>query len=315
MAPCLWTTITRRDERIDISVRRLLFGRKTLTFLLLCALISLSAFGFIPNTRAQAPRFTAKIGDTARFYQFQTGPAITSATRKRSSIIDTIPYWSSLFAYKGLAYPFQMVGTDPGADPATTSVQTEIIPLNLVFSNGTNFDGNTRVNDTLNSPLFAQASYTSGTTHYGDAIQRAQRWKYVSDEDYHVWLDHPDVYQTVTVNVPASAGSVGLNPRTRQPEGLINLSWFDPQIQGLITRLGLSPQTLPIFLTSNTFLYIVNPSTCCFVCYHNALPTTNAQGKTVIQTYAWSTYNNPGIFSVPVQHIMALSHEIPELYI
>jgi hypothetical protein len=295
-------------------VRRLLFGRKTLTFLLLCALISLSAFGFIPNTRAQAPRFTAKIGDTARFYQFQTSPAITSATRTRSSFIDTIPYWSSLFAYKGLTYPFQMVGTDPGADPATTSVQTEIIPLNLVFSNGTNFDGNTRVNDTLNSPLFAQASYTSGTTQYADAIQRAEWWKYVSDKDYHVWLDYPNVYQTVTVKVPASAGSVGLNPRTHQPEGLINISWFDSQIQGLITSLRLSPRTLPIFLTSNTFLDLGDPSTCCILGYHNALPTTNAQGKTVIQTYAMGTYNDPGMFNVPAQDIMALSHEISEWY-
>jgi hypothetical protein len=295
-------------------VRTLLFGRKTLIFLLLYALVSLSAFAFIPNTRAQAPRFAGKIGDTARFYQFHASPSITSATRKRSSLVDTIPYWSSLFAYKGLKYPFQMVGTDPSAGSATTSVRTEIIPLNFVFSNGTNFNGNTRVDDTLNSPLFAQASYTSGTTQYADAIQRAEWWKYVSGEDYHVWLDHPDIYQTVTVNVPASAGSVGLNPRTRQPEGMINLSWFDPQIQGLITRLGLSPQTLPIFLTSNTFLYIGDPSTCCFVGYHNALPTTNAQGKTVIQTYAWSTYNDPGMFSVPVQDIMALSHEISEWY-
>jgi hypothetical protein len=295
-------------------VRTLLFGRKTLTFLLLCALIALSAFTFIPHTRAQAPRFTGKIGDTARFYQFQANPAITSVTHKRSDLIDTIPFWSSLFAYKGLTYPFQMVGTDPSIGSATTSVQTEIIPLNFVFSNGANFDGNTRVDDTLNSPLFAQASYTSGTTQYGDAMQRAQWWKYVSDEDYHVWLDHPDVYQTATVKVPASAGTVGPNPHTGQPEGLIDVAWFDSQIQGLITSLGLSPQTLPIFLTSNTFLYLGDPSTCCIIGYHNALPTTNAQGKTVIQTYAWGTYNDPGMFSVPVQDIMALSHEISEWY-
>lgn len=295
-------------------MRTLLFGRKTLTFLLLCTLISLSAFTFIPHTRAQAPRFTGKIGDTARSYQFQANPAITSVTHKRSDLIDTIPFWSSLFAYKGLTYPFQMVGTDPSIGSATTSVQTEIIPLNFVFSNGANFDGSTRVDDTLNSPLFAQASYTTGTTQYGDAMQRAEWWKYVSDEDYHVWLDHPDVSQTATVKVPASAGTVGPNPHTGQPEGLIDVAWFDSQIQGLITSLGLSPQTLPIFLTSNTFLYLGDPSTCCIIGYHNALPTINAQGKTVIQTYAWGTYNDPGMFSVPVQDIMALSHEISEWY-
>src|SRR5258708_9648754 len=132
MAPCLWTTITRREERIDISVRTLLFGRKTLTFLFLCALVSLSAFAFIPNTRAQAPRFAGKIGDTARFYQFQASPVITSATRKRTSLVDTIPYWSSLFAYKGINYTFQLLETDPCAGSTTIAVTTGIYNLNLL---------------------------------------------------------------------------------------------------------------------------------------------------------------------------------------
>ncbi len=301
-------------ERTILFVRKLLFSRKPLVLLFLCVLIALSTLAFNPGTQAQSPQFKGKIGDTAKFYTFKAKPAIQSATHKRSTLIDTIPYWSSLFAYKGLTYPYQMVGTDPSAGSAITRVPTEIIPLNLVFSNGINFDGTTRVEATLKSPLFNDASYSSGETQYGDAIQRAEWWKYISHSSYHVLLGWPEVYPTVTVNVPANVGSVGANPRTGQPEGLIDISWFDPQIQGLITSLGLSPQIFPIFLTTNSFLYQGNPSQCCIIGYHNALPSTNAQGQTVIQTYTWSTYNDPDMFRVPIQDINALSHEIAEWY-
>jgi hypothetical protein len=232
--------------------------------------------------------------------------------RKRSSLVESIPFWSSLFAYQGLTYPYQMVGSDPAAGGATTRFRTELIPLKVVFSNGAGFNGATRVQSTLNSPLFNTASYTSGSTQYADAIQRAEWWKYVSHEDYHILLGPPQVHPTVTINVPANVGSVGPNRHTGQPEGLIDINWFDPSIQGLITSLQLSPRTFPIFLTSNTFLYQGTTSNCCIIGYHNALPSTNAQGKTVIQTYAWGTYNDPGMFRVPIQDINALSHEIAE---
>ncbi len=297
-----------------MPVCTLVFSRRSLTLLVLCALIALIAFAFSPTIQAQSPQFKGTIGDTARFYQFQASPATRSATRNHSSLVESIPFWSSLFAYNGLTYPYQMVGTDPSAGSATTRVRTEIIPLNIVFSNGTSFDGSTRLQATLKSPLFHKATYSSGTTQYGDAIQRAEWWKYVSHEDYHVLLARPTVYSTVTINVPARNGSVAPNPHTKQPEGLIDLNWFDHQIHGLITSLGLSARTFPIFLTSNTFLYQGNPSQCCIIGYHNALPTPNAKGKTVIQTYAWGTYNDPSMYSVPVQDINALSHEIAEWY-
>ncbi len=295
-----------------MSVRTLIFSHKLFAPLLLCVLIALSAFTFAPASQAHTSQTKGSIGDTPRFFQFQANPVTRSATRNHSSLVKSIPFWSSLFAYQGLTYPYQMVGTDPTTSAATTKVRTELIPLNVVFSNGTSFNGATRVQPALNSPLFNKASYTSGNTQYADAIQRAEWWKYVSHKNYHVLLDQPQVYPTVTINIPANLGSVGLNTHTGQHEGLIDINWFDPYIRGLITSLGLGPRTFPIFLTSNTFLYQGMTSSCCIIGYHNELPTTNAQGETVIQTYAWSTYNDPGMFSVPIEDINALSHEIAE---
>jgi len=283
--------------------------------------MSAVTFGTLTRTRAQSVPSAGSIGDTAKFYQFRASPVLHAALNKlaasstQSSLVNSIPFWSSLFAYNGLTYPYQMVGTDPSAGSATTKVRTEIIPLNLIFSNGSNFDGSSRVKSTLKSPIFQNASYTSGRTQYGDAMQRAEWWKYVSRENYHVLLGQPKVYPTVNVTVPANVGLVDSNPNTGQPEGLVDINWFDPiVIQGLITSLGLRVNTFPIFLTSNTFLYEGNPSQCCIIGYHNALPTTDAHGKTVIQTYAWATYNDPGMFSVPIQDINALSHEVAEWY-
>ena len=295
-------------------MRRPPSSRKLFALPVLCAFIALSAFAFSPSVFAQSAHSSVKIGDTPLFYQFKGSSALTVATHNRSKIIESIPYWSSLFAYGGGEFPYQMVGTDPSVGSASTTVRTELIPLNLVFSDGSIFKGTTRTKAMLNSPLFTSASYTSGNTQYGDAIQRAEWWKYTSKENYHVWLGQPKVYSSITLNIPASAGMVGPNPRTGQPEGLIDINWFDPQIQALITSLGLSPKTFPIFLTSNTFLYSGVPANCCIIGYHNAIPGTNAQGKTVIQTYAWGTYNDPGMFSVPIEDINALSHEIAEWY-
>jgi hypothetical protein len=294
-------------------MRTTVFSRKLCAPLLLCALISLGASLSGPPAQAQAsPQSRGTVGDTARFFQFQANPLLLSAAHRRASLVESIPFWSSIFAYNGITYPYQMVGTDPSADPAITQVRTEIIPLTLVFSNGTSFDGSTRVQSTLQSPLFTTASYTSGSTQYVDAIQRAQWWKYVANEDYHVLLEGPQVYPAVTINVPANVGSVAPNRHTHQPQGLIDLNWFDASIQGLITSLGLSPRTFPIFLTTNTFLYQGTTSSCCIIGYHNALPSTNAQGKTVIQTYTWGSYTDPGMFGAPIQDINALSHEIAE---
>jgi hypothetical protein len=236
----------------------------------------------------------------------------------QSNLVDTIPFWSSVFTYNNNIYPYQMVGTDPSAGSKTTKVPTEIIPLNLTFSNGVTLDGTSKVKATVESPLFTKATYTSGKTQYGDAIQRAEFWKYVSkssNKNYHVLLEQPKVYPTQNLIVPANVGQEAPGKRTGAPIGLISIDWFDTQLQAIMTQLHISPKTLPIFLDYNTFLYQGTTSNCCILGYHSALYTTDAVGKSVIQTYAFSAYSDPGIYgTLPIEDIHALSHEISEWY-
>ena len=80
------------------------------------------------------------------------------------------------------------ISYNPSLGSAATTVPVTIVPLLLKFSNGKGFDGTPQVSTTTSSPFFQNAPFISGTTRYGDAIQRAEYWKSVSTKspNYHV---------------------------------------------------------------------------------------------------------------------------------
>ncbi|GCE12967.1 hypothetical protein KTT_28260 [Tengunoibacter tsumagoiensis] len=290
------------------------------------SLVTIATFGTIASAGAQSaagvdvgtPRYATFHGNTQVGAAGAAAHTAAVAAARSSGFVETVPFWSSAFAADGSIYPFQMVGTDPSLGSKTTTVKTEIIPLKLVFSNGVVLDGTQKLDKTEDSPIFTKADFTSGHTQYGDAIQRAEFWKYVSNgsKNYHVLLSEPKIYKTVTLNVPAEYGIEGPSRRTGAPLGRVDVNWFDTQLQGLLFSLNLSPKTLPIFLDYNTFLYDGgDPANCCILGYHNALPVTTASGDSKIYTYAFAAYSDPGLFgSLPIEDIHALSHEISEWY-
>lgn len=72
---------------------------------------------------------------------------------------------------------------------------------------------------------------------------------------------------------------------------------------GLITKLGITPNALPIFLTYE--VYLTQGGGCCIGGYHSSEGSTSAP-----QAYAEATYvDHAGAFS---QDVSALSHEIGE---
>src|SRR5262249_48236770 len=83
----------------------------------------------------------------------------------------TIPHWSSSFTYNGVTYPYTMVGSSPFSAPRQTTVPTRILPIRLVFADGTVLDGSDNVGKVVASPLFQSAKFVSGRTQYGDAVQ------------------------------------------------------------------------------------------------------------------------------------------------
>jgi hypothetical protein len=292
-------------------------GLRLLLPFLLTALAFVYAFA-TPAAHAQSAVGTFN-GGTPRFLALNHGVQMAARTaltaHSNAGLVNTIPYWSDLFTYAGNPYPFQMVGTNPANGSHRTVVPTELIALNLVFSDGSDLNGADNIKNTLNSPLFEEANFSSGHTQYGDAIQRAEFWQLVRNKNYHVTLGDPRVLHTITLNVPSADGVTAHSSRTGALIGLIDIDWFDQQLQTEMALLHISPKTLPIFLSNDVFLFEGgDPNNCCVIGYHSAIFSTDGSGRSQIQTYAWGSYTTPGIFSVPIDDINALSHEISEWY-
>ena len=269
------------------------------------------------------------------------GASVTPTTR-------TIAHWwgSTLDRNNSITYGYNMVGADPnqcsGTDCSVT-IEADITPL-VVKIDGLTFSGSDVLAATLASPQFALNDYGStpaatansptlmrgagGALSQGDAgnplqlqdaIMRAQFNKTASN--YHVIL-HPNILPAVTINVPNNQGVLAKSGR-----GVvfadINVSWWAAQIQNLETQAD--PTHLAIYLTDNVLLFVQDPSNCCIIGFHGTrasglgVGSANSNGNAKVQTFAWASWVQPGIYARPnggtdwaLQDIHALSHEIAE---
>lgn len=252
----------------------------------------------------------------------------------------TIPHWHGAFTdpTNGTTYGYNMVGTDPVNAPGSSTVPTDIIPLNISFAanNGLSLDGSDRVSSVVGSPIFQTADYSrtkkssggSGTlspgntsVQYEDAIMRSQ-FNRTGTDTYHVKLGQPTVEPAISISVPSNQGSAYKNSRG-VVYGLVNLTWFSTVVQNVLNTTHADPTHLPIVLTDNVMLYEGDPSNCCVIGYHGAGKVNgngggniNGQGSEGVQTYAFAAYTTPGTFNPSadpfLEDIHALSHEIAE---
>jgi hypothetical protein len=194
---------------------------------------------------------------------------------------------------------------------------------------------NTALSLTNVSPIFNDFDYNLGgtvvgSTQYVDAFQRANFWNDVStNTGYHVLLNLVvKPVQSVTVrssdfgspqgavyDFSAYAGLLGLcgsNTTNVNHEfylGVMDINFWDPVAQKLVTNLGLSPDNLVIFLFYNAVMSNGNPtlqlSNCCILGYHNAFSSP-------LKTYATAEFQglDSGLFSGA--DITPLSHEVAE---
>jgi hypothetical protein len=228
----------------------------------------------------------------------------------------TLPTWTGSFTYSGTKYTYYMVGTAPKTGTSTT-VKAFIIPVKIVIGSNT-FDpnkttqgGESVVQQTIESPIFQNQTYTLGgtnvgNTQYEDAFQRANFWGTVKNHTgYHVLLGGPTILPELTYK-PGSHGAVlSSNPfGGNVPTALVDINAIDPVFGAYITaHTQITPDSIPIFMTVNTYLTGGPPilNNCCIGGYHSA------NGP---QAYSHYTYIPiPGDFS---QDVSALSHELGE---
>jgi hypothetical protein len=258
------------------------------------------------------------------------GPGLTTTTlgsAQPTPDARTIPYFGDSFSFRGVTYPYTMVGTNPRTSQATTTVPTVVVPLRLVFADGNVSDLGSTVSNVIASPIFQSARFTSGTTQYGDAIRRAMFWKYLAKTDYDVLLGQPVVLPTQTLNVPSSQGvylqagdpigSPAFGVHTATATGVVSDSWFFSAYTQLLNNLKLDPATLPIILSRNVVLSSKPVPYGQFLTlgFHSAASSTAGNGNQQVQTGIWASYSDPyPIAEGPNidQNTDILSHEVAE---
>jgi hypothetical protein len=267
----------------------------------------------------------------------------------------TVPHWwgSTLDPSNGVTYGYNMVGANPNTCSGAAcdvTVEADITPI-IVNIDGLTFSGSDVLAATLASPQFATNDYGSttaataagafpnlpafikgpgGTLSQGDAGNQLQledatmraQFNETGSSTYHLRF-HTNTLPAYTINVPNNQGVLLQSGR-----GVIfadvNISWWASQIKNL--ESSADPTHLPVYLTNNVLLHIgPNVLNCCVIGFHGAHATGNAtgygksNGNAPIQTFAWASWVQPGIYARPaggtdwaLQDIHALSHEIAE---
>ena len=267
-------------------------------------------------------------------------------------------FWSSsVNPVNGVTYGYNMVGANPstcsGAACATT-INVDITPINLVVGGmsfpvepaGATSSTSDVLNATLASPVFATNDYgsTPAATAAGnwpnspqliegkggkllpamkgqalqleDATMRAQFNRQGASDPYHVHLN-PVVGSAITITVPGNEGTL-LQSGRGVVFADVSYNWWVSEINSLIT--SANPTDLPLYLTNNLMLYEGNSIyNCCVIGFHGATSSANGNGNQGVQTYAWASWVQPGLYARAnggtywaLQDIHALSHEIAE---
>ena len=312
------------------------------------ALASMLAAGFVAYSgRAHAAATTEpQLVDDATLKAMTTtlgGADVLPTTR-------TVAHWygQTLDPSNGVTYGYNMVGANPntcsGPD-CNVTIQADITPI-IVNIDGLTFSGSNVLAATLASPQFATNDYGStnfatagaanlprgpgGTLSQGDAGNQLQlqdatmraQFNKTGGSNYHLQLN-PNVLPAVTINVPNNQG-VLLQSGRGVVFADVNISWWAAQIQNLESKADATH--LPVYLTNNVLLHIgKDVFNCCVIGFHGTRATgsgggsNNSNGNAVVQTFAWASWVQPGIYARPaggtdwaLQDIHALSHEIAE---
>ena len=263
-------------------------------------------------------------------YDVGVHPRITAAQARASALAGTtVPEFTATQKVGTKSFTYTIVGKNPAikVSNASTTVNAEIVPLIMKFSNGDTWDptkvdscdpGASALARTQNSPIVKPQAHSFGGTSVGNvqvtnAFQRAEFWKDAQasgiNPSYGVKLTFKTL-SPVTINVPnadAATASIGCGNGLL---GAANINWLDPFLQNTVIpslkSQGVLTTTFPLFVVHNFVEYIGTTSNCCVLGYHNSFNTSAGA-----QTYGLSIYDNSGAFTGS-SDISAMSHEVGE---
>jgi hypothetical protein len=312
--------------------------------------VALTATFAPAQARAPKPRLSAK-------YTVKRAPSAMAPMASASAAAAAtpgLPLWSFsvLSDRDGNEYTGVMVGTNPFHEGSGhTRVATQVIPITFkthtigtgVGAGGilTTTPGNTTFNPTqpdraclgsrnnnplrlfLQSPILQSADFNYGgvdvgTTQTTDAFQRANFWKVIDREDYHVTLSPITTFDPIVIDVPAANGlalattSLG-DPAFCAPMAIVDINLVDLFINNNILPAlaphGVNHGTFPILFLYNAVMSDGDPrdlNNCCILGYHG---TGNSDST---QTYSPMDFDSTGLFGVSGLDTTTASHEVAE---
>jgi hypothetical protein len=283
----------------------------------------------LPASAAPAHIKHLRIGHAR--YDVGVHPRITAAQARASALAGTtVPEFTATQKVGTRSFTYTMVGKNPAKQVtnASTTVNAEIIPVIMKFSNGDTWTptkadscdaGASPLARTQNSPIVKTkvtkfGGVSMGTVQVTNAFQRAEFWKFAKptgiNPSYNVKLAFKTV-PAITINVPNADAAEGTTGCGNGLLGAAEINWLDNHLQTVVipslTSKGLIGTTnFPIFLLHNFVEYITTTANCCVLGYHNTFNTSAGA-----QTYGLAMYDNSGDFSGSFD-ISALSHEVGE---
>lgn len=246
-------------------------------------------------------------------------------------------------------WPYSMVGAAPETN-RTTVFDASIIPVTIELVNAA---GNVVsvggqplvlpvtpdiVRNLLQSPIYEDFKYTSGTGQYGDQIMRAQFWNRIGhhgngDEGYHNLL-RPSVETTRVIKFPATKALVLLNDDAAHTCCQLMILDFTTFVNLLFpatdtdtaTPIGaaehageMTTRGIATLLFNNIYLADIADvaHTCCVLGFHAYdLEPGNAKNgnreRRFVMNYA--SWISNGLFGGGFEDITAASHEMAELF-
>jgi hypothetical protein len=292
------------------------------TFPIVATLASLAAWAQdarpVKHPQIVDNAFLSRLGAAAKFTAAnKLTPDGSAATRQQR--VNSVPNFTSSFAFGGTTFPYAMVGKAPQKGGAT-DVETSLITIQFFFDEFADQNGNNIVLDAapvvplvLSGPNFEAASYATGTTQFSDAVQRAQFFN-IMDPGWHTLIEQPRMLQPVQIEVPFGVSFVFEAGQGGPFFALIDEGFLLSQLNTILQFEPFKVDELAIILTRNALFYQNGSlNTCCVLGFHTALDVAVHGNRHDVQTLATASWMDAGIFADPSHaDVNFLTHEISE---
>ncbi|MGH9452191.1 MAG: glycosyl hydrolase family 18 protein [Terriglobia bacterium] len=231
----------------------------------------------------------------------------------------SVPTFTGQFIAAGKQYRYTVAGGSPERG-GTTTIPTVLVPVSLVFEGQARSSGKERrisaasdVSNVVGSPIFQKFAFATGTTQYGDAVERAAFYKEAGSKKgptaWHTLLGQPLVTPVLRINIPAADGYLLTSTRTGHSLAVVDVEFVKKALFNRLSKLDVKPNELVIALTKNTMFYPLNDATvCCSWGAHGAQLDAASQSA---QAFILGTYLDPGV--VPrYSDVQTLTEQVAE---